>query len=73
MAILDFLSAHLVILYKRPNAYHQVLIQLDYGGDVQNMNSQHFSHINVYGPYKCMRSKFDLAVKRSNVNVGLSF
>ena len=23
-------------------------------GDVQNMNSQHFSHINVQGPYKCM-------------------
>ena len=32
---------------KRPNAHHQVLIQLDYRGDVQNMNSQHFSHINV--------------------------
>ena len=37
-----------------PNAYHQVSIQLDYRGDVQNMNSQHFSHINVYGPNKCM-------------------
>ena len=36
-----------------PNAHHQVSIQLDYR-DVQNMNSQHFSHINVYGPYKCM-------------------
>ena len=23
-------------------------------GDVQNMNSQHYSHINVWGPYKCM-------------------
>ena len=23
-------------------------------GDVQNKNSQHFSHINVQGPYKCM-------------------
>ena len=33
--------------HKRPNAHHQVLIQLDYRGDVQNMNSQHFSHINV--------------------------
>ena len=36
------------------NAHHQVSIQLAYRGDVQNMNSQHFSHINVYGPYKCM-------------------
>ena len=37
------------------------------------MNSQHFSHINVQGPYKCMRSELDLAVKRLNVNVGPSF
>ena len=39
-----------------PNAHHQVSVQLDYRGDVQNMNSQHFSYINihVYGPYKCM-------------------
>ena len=35
------------VFHKCPNAYHQVLIQLDYRGDVQNMNSQHFSHINV--------------------------
>ena len=40
-----------------PNAHHQVLIQLDYRGDVQNMNSQHFSHINVHGPYKCMEKQ----------------
>ena len=33
--------------HKHPNAHHQVSIQLDYRGDVQNMNSQHFSHINV--------------------------
>ena len=39
---------------RRPNAHHQVSIQLDYRGDVQNMNSLYFSHINVYGPYKCM-------------------
>ena len=39
---------------RRPNAHHQVSIQLDYRGDVQNLNTQHFSHINVYGPYKCM-------------------
>ena len=32
---------------KLPNAHHQVSIQLDYKGAVQNMNSQHFSHINV--------------------------
>ena len=31
---------------KRPDAHHQVWIQMDYR-DVQNMNSQHFSHINV--------------------------
>ena len=36
------------------NAHHQVSIQLDYRGDVQNTNSQHSSHINVYDPYKCM-------------------
>ena len=42
---------------RRPNAHRQVSIQLDFR-DVQNMNSQHFSHINIYGPYKC---KFDLA------------
>ena len=39
---------------RRPNAHHQVSIQLNYRGDVQNMNSQHFSHINLYGPYKYM-------------------
>ena len=35
------------VSHKRPNAHHQVSIQLDYTVDVQNMNSQHFSHINV--------------------------
>ena len=25
-----------------PNAHHQVSVQLDYRGDIQNMNSQHF-------------------------------
>ena len=34
------------VSHKRTNAHHQVSIQLDYR-DVQNMNSQHFSHINV--------------------------
>ena len=42
---------------KRPNAHHQVSIQMDYRGDVQNMNSQYFSHINVQGPYKCMEKQ----------------
>ena len=54
-----------VVSTKCPYAHHQVSIQLDYGGDVQNMFSQYFSHI--WG------SKFDLAVKRSNINVGPSF
>ena len=35
------------VSYKRPNAHHQVSIKLDYREDVQNMNSQHFSHVNV--------------------------
>ena len=34
------------VSHRRPNAHHQVSIQLDYR-DVQNMNSQHFSHINI--------------------------
>ena len=37
------------VFHKHPNAHHQFSIQLDYR-DVQNMNSQHFSHINVQGP-----------------------
>ena len=32
---------------KHPNAHHQVSIQLDYKGDVEIVNSQDFSHINV--------------------------
>ena len=32
---------------RSPDAPGQVSIQLDHTGDVQNMNSQHFSHINV--------------------------
>ena len=35
------------VSHKRPNAHHQVSIQLDHRGDVQNMSSQHLSHINV--------------------------
>ena len=55
MSKIDFQDGHLgfsissfsnFVSHKRPNAHHQVLIQLDYR-DVQNMNSQHFSHINV--------------------------
>ena len=50
VAILDFLSAHLAILCLL-GALMLIIkfsIQLDYRGDIQNMNS--FSHINVYGP-----------------------
>ena len=36
------------VSHKRANAHHQVSIQLDYRGDVQNMNSQYFL------PYKCI-------------------
>ena len=58
---------------KRPNAHHQVSIQLNYGGDVQNMNTQHFP-IQMYRAHtNSWCSKFDLAVKRSNINVGPSF
>ena len=49
-AILDFLSIgsfSYFVSTRGPNAHHQVSIQLNYRGDVQNMNSQHFSHINV--------------------------
>ena len=35
------------VSHKSPYAHHYVSIQLDYRGDDQNMNSQHFSHINV--------------------------
>ena len=35
------------VSHKCPNTHNQVLIQLDYRGDVQNINSQHFFHINV--------------------------
>ena len=35
------------VSHKHPNAHHQVSIRLDYRGDVQHMNSHHFSHINV--------------------------
>ena len=37
------------VSHQRANA-HQVLIQLDYGGDVQNMNSQHFFSYKCIGP-----------------------
>ena len=35
------------VSHKRANAHHQVSIQMHYRGDVQNVNSQHFSHINL--------------------------
>ena len=43
-------------------------------GDVQDMNSQHFPRINVYRTQTdAWGSKFDIGVKRSNVNAGVSF
>ena len=60
VAILDFLSAHLAILCLLGILMRIIVsIQLDYR-DVQNMNSQHFSHINVYGPFKCMEANLTL-------------
>ena len=50
VAILDFSigSFSYFLSHKRANAHHQVSIQLDYRGDVQNMNSQHiFPYKNV--------------------------
>ena len=59
---------------KHHNAHHQVSIQLDYRRYVQNMNSHHFSPYKCIGPKtKAKGSKFDIAVKRSNVNVEPSF
>ena len=48
-AFLDFdpLSFRYFVSFRHPNAHHQVSIQLDYTGDVQNKNSQHFSHVNA--------------------------
>ena len=50
VAILDFFvgSFSYCVSHKQANARHQVSIQLDYRGDVQNMNSQQFF------PYKCI-------------------
>ena len=52
VAILDFSigSFSYFVSHKRPNAHHQVSIQLDYKGDVQNMNSQHFFPYICIGP-----------------------
>ena len=44
---LSFGSFSYFVSTKRPTAHHQASIQLDYRKDVQNMNSQYFSHINV--------------------------
>ena len=74
MAILDFLSAHLAILCLISALMLIIVsIQMDYRGDVQNVNSQLFSNINAKGPYKCIGRKFDLAIKRANVNLRPSF
>ena len=44
VAILDFSigSFSYFVSHKCTNAHHQVSIQLDYRGDIQNMNSHHF-------------------------------
>ena len=48
VAILNFLSAHLAILCLISALMLIIVsIQLDYRGDVQNMNSQRFAHINI--------------------------
>ena len=60
------------VSHKHPNAHHQVSVQLDYRY-VQNMNSQHFSHVMYRAHTKAWGSKFDFALKRSNDNVGKSF
>ena len=60
------------VSHKCPNAHHQVSIQMDYRGDVQNMNSQHFSHIMYRAHTNAWGNKFDLAIKRSNINIGKS-
>ena len=51
MAILDFPigSFSYFVSHKRANAHHKVSTQLDYRGDVKNMNSQHFFfHTNAW-------------------------
>ena len=40
-------SSSYFVAHKLPNAHQQVSILLDYREDFQNMNAQHFSHINV--------------------------
>ena len=49
VAILEFFNGSFsnFVSTRGPNAHHQVSIQLDSRGDVQNMNSYHFSHINI--------------------------
>ena len=61
--IFHVLSFSYFVSTRRPNAHHQVSIQLDYTGNVQNMMSQIFpiwmyrAHTNGWG------SKQDLAIK----------
>ena len=63
-------SVSYFVSHKCPNAHHQVSNHLDYR-DVQNMNSQHFSMYRA--PTNALGRKFDLAIRRSNVNVAPSF
>ena len=61
--IFNLLNFSYLVSTRRSNAHHQDSSQLDYTGDVQNMNSQHFpilmyrAHTNAWG------SKYDLVVK----------
>ena len=63
VAILDFLSDHFAILCLISALMLIIIwIQLDYRGDVQNMNSQHFSYIMYRANTNAWGSKFDLAI-----------
>ena len=47
-----FLLAHLAILCLQDAL--MLIIKFQFNWIIEEMNSQHFSHINVYGLYKCM-------------------
>ena len=61
------------VSHKHPNAHHQVSIQLDYRY-VQNMNSQHFSHVMYRAHTKaCMGMAAILVTMDCNHFSNLSF
>ena len=63
MSKIDFQNGGTCFSYfastKRPYVPHQISFHLDQSLERRcpNMNSQNFSHINVKGPYKCMRTQ----------------